>query len=82
MESGMHHLRSPLLVIVAMVLIVGCTRHDEHMSDETLITAFLKHQADFEQLRRMVTAGRKLLRVDAYREANEQIQVAMRTKRH
>ena len=63
----MHRFRTPLLTIVAIVLIVGCNRHEKHMSDEALITAFLKHQADFEQLRRMATADKKLLRVDAYR---------------
>ena len=56
-----------MLTIVAIVLIVGCNRHDKHMSDEALLTAFLKHQADFEQLRRRATADKKLLRVDAYR---------------
>src|SRR5258708_16525186 len=64
MKPGMHHFRSPLFTIVAIVLIVGCNRHDKHISDETLITAFLKHQADFEQLRRMATADKNLLRVD------------------
>src|SRR6266516_3837688 len=67
MASGMRHLISSLLTIVAMVLIVGCNRHDEHMSDAKLITAFLKHRADFEQLRQMATADKKLLRVDSYR---------------
>src|SRR6266567_2930874 len=50
-------------LIVAMVLMVGCDRQDQHKADEKLIASFLRHRADFEQLRQMATADSTLRRV-------------------